>query len=70
MVEVERDFARAWDLMTELASDPPDIVFLDVMFDIKTTEQRELEASSDRDLAPFTLQIWREFDRRVSEMVF
>jgi len=47
MIEVERDFARAWELMTELASDPPDIVFLDVMFDIKTTEPRELEAIID-----------------------
>lgn len=47
IVEVERDFARAWQLAGELAEDPPDIIFLDVMFDQKTTPTRELEAIID-----------------------
>jgi hypothetical protein len=47
MVEVERDFARAWRLVDELAADPPDIIFLDVMFDQKFTPTRDIEAVID-----------------------
>jgi serine/threonine protein kinase len=35
----------------------------------RVSEQQDLEASSDDDPSPFTIQIWREFDRPVSEMV-
>lgn len=38
--------------------------------DNRASEQRDLEASSDQDSSPFTMQIWREFDRPVSKMVF
>jgi hypothetical protein len=31
----------------------------------RASAQRDLEASSDRDPPPFTMQIWREFDRPV-----
>ncbi|HYK03647.1 MAG TPA: hypothetical protein VE974_17955 [Thermoanaerobaculia bacterium] len=48
MVEVERDFGRAWRLVDDLAADPPDIIFLDVMFDLKTTPAREIEAIIDQ----------------------
>src|ERR1043165_6993537 len=38
IVEVERDFVRAWRLVGEFAKTPPDIIFLDVMFDQKTSD--------------------------------
>lgn len=44
IVEVERDFARAWTLVGEFAKQSPDIVFLDVMFDQKTTSVDKVEA--------------------------
>lgn len=47
IIEVERDFVRAWHLTTQLAKQPPDIVFLDVMFDQKTTATKDVQAIID-----------------------
>jgi len=47
MIEIERDFARAWRLVTEFAENPPDIVFLDVMFDLKATPLSDIETIID-----------------------
>jgi hypothetical protein len=44
IVEVERDFVRAWRLVGEFAKTPPDIIFLDVMFDQKASDIHDLEA--------------------------
>lgn len=44
MIEVERDFARAWKLVDDMAADPPDIVFLDVLFESKDTAPAAVDA--------------------------
>lgn len=44
IIESERDFARAWALLDEFVEEPPDIVFLDVMFDEKAIERPRIEA--------------------------
>jgi hypothetical protein len=47
IIDVERNFARAWRLVSEMIDDPPDIVFLDVLFDRKAATVDEVEAIID-----------------------
>jgi len=47
MIEVERDFGKAWKLVDDLAKSPPDIIFLDVKFEQKATPLAEVESIID-----------------------